>query len=258
MDEPTQPTEPTIAIEPSAVASPAALVPPPPPSGPKVPKWESDARERVKVGIRKYAKPLADFIARDVNEADTRFLVTDFLCEALGYDKFSDLTAEFATKGEFADYGLRVDKQLVALIEVKRVTTKLVEKHLRQVEQYGANEAVEWLMLTNGANWQVYHLEAALPLTVELVFEVDLLGPEQPAKKVDRLLAITRDGMKHKVIDEVWKAKRATSPKAIARVLTSEAVVTAVRKELRRETDYAAADPEVLSLIQATLRPDCL
>jgi predicted type IV restriction endonuclease len=251
MDEPTdQP----IAIEPATIAAPTV---PSVPAGPKVSKWETDARERVKLGIKRFSKPLADFIARDVNEADTRFLVTDFLCEALGYDKFQDLTAEFSTKGEFADYGLRVDKQLVALIEVKRVTTKLVEKHLRQVEQYGANEAVEWLMLTNGANWQVYHLEAALPLTVELVFEVDLLGPELPAKKADRLLAITHEGMKHKVIDEVWKAKRATSPKAIARVLTSEAVVTAVRKELRRETDYSATDEEVLGLVKATIRPEC-
>jgi len=248
------PTDPTIAIEPAAAPPPVAGVP----SGPRISKWETDARERLKVGIKKFSKPLADFITRDVNEADTRFLVTDFLCEALGYDKFSDLTAEFATRTEFADYGLRVDKQLVALIEVKRVTTKLVEKHLRQVEQYGANEGVEWLMLTNGAVWQVYHLEAALPLTVELVFEVDLVGPETPAKKADRLYAITRDGMRHKVIDEVWKAKRATSPKAIARALTSEAVVTAVRKELRRETDYSATDEEILGLVKATIRADCL
>jgi predicted type IV restriction endonuclease len=250
-------TEPAIAIEPAA-APPAAAAVPIAPSGPKVSKWETDARDRLKVGIKKFAKPLADFIARDVNEADTRFLVTDFLCEALGYDKFADLTAEFATKTEFADYGLRVDKQLTALIEVKRVTTKLVEKHLRQVELYGANSAVEWLVLTNAAQWQVYHLDASLPLTVELVFEIDLLGPETPAKKADRLFAVTKEGMRHKIIDEVWKAKRATSPKAIARALTSEAVITAVRKELRRETDYAASDEEILGLVKATLRPECL
>jgi predicted type IV restriction endonuclease len=260
MDDATQSSEPTIALEAAVATAPAAPVTPAPaaPAAPKTAKWELDERERVKVGIRKFAKPLADFIARDVNEADTRFLITNFLCEVLGYDNYADLTAEFATRGDFADYGLRIDKQLVALIEVKRVTTKLAQRHLRQVEQYGANEGLEWLMLTNGAQWQVYHLDASLPLTVELVFEVDLLGPEPPAKKADRLFAITREGMKHRVIDEVWKAKRATSPKAIARVLTSEAVVTAVRKELRRETDYSATDIEVQALIRATVRPDCL
>jgi hypothetical protein len=235
-------------------AAPAATVA----AMPKVPKWEADARERLRAGVRKFSKPLADFVARDVNEGDTRFLVTDFLCEALGYDKFSDMTAEYAIKGEFADFGLRVDKQLVALIEVKRVTTKLAQKHLRQVQQYGANEGLEWLILTNGAHWQVYHLDPTLPITVELVFEADLLSAEHPAKKADRLFPITQEGMKHHVIDEVWKAKRATSPKAIARVLASPTVVTAVRKELRRQTEYSAADEEVLGLIRATVRPDCL
>jgi phage anti-repressor protein len=224
----------------------------------KTPKWEADARERVKAGVRKFSRPLADFVARDVNEADTRLLITDFLCEVLGYDKYSDVTAEFAIKGDFADYGLRIDKQLVALIEAKRATTKLSPKHLRQVEDYGVREGVDWLILTNGAHWQVYRLGRTVPIVVDLATEVDLLGPDQPSKKADLLFPITRDGMKHGVLDEVWLAKRATSPKAIAKVLTSPTVVTAVRKELRRETEYSATDEEILGLVRATINPECL
>lgn len=239
--------------EPAPSSAPAAA----PQARPKIPKWESDARERVKAGIRKFSKPLADFVARDVNEADTRLLITDFLCEVLGYDKYSDVTAEFAIKGDFADYGLRIDKQLVALIEAKRATTKLSPKHLRQIEDYGVREGVDWLILTNGSHWQVYRLGRTVPIVVDLAIEVDLLGPDQPSKKADRLFSITRDAIKHGILEEVWKAKRATSPNAVARVLTSQAVVTAVRKELRRETDYSATDEEILGLVKATLRLDC-
>ena len=240
---------------------PAEPAPPParatPPAAlPKSPKWEIDARERVKVGIRKFSKPLADFFARDVNEADTRLLITDFLCEVLGYDKYSDVTAEFAIKGDFADYGLRIDKQLVALIEAKRATTKLSPKHLRQIEDYGVREGVDWLILTNGSHWQVYRLGRTVPIVVDLAIEVDLLGTDQPSKKADRLFPMTRDGIKHGVLEDVWKAKRATSPKAIARVLTSPAVVTAVRKELRRQTEYSATDDEVLGFIRRTVQID--
>jgi predicted type IV restriction endonuclease len=245
-------------LGPPPAIPPAEPEAPPAAARPKMPKWETDARERVRVGIRKFAKPLADFVARDVNEADTKFLITDFLCEALGYDKFSEVTAEFAIRGDFADYGLRIDKQLVALIEAKRATTKLSVRHLHQVEDYGVREGVDWLILTNGAQWQVYHLGRVVPIVVDLVIEVDLLGPDNPAKKVDRLFPITREGMRHGVMDRVWKAKRATSPKAIARVLTSPAVVTAVRKELRRETEYAATDDEVLGLVRTTIKTECL
>jgi hypothetical protein len=56
------------------------------------PKWEIEARDRLKVAIRRYSKPLADLVARDANEGDTRLLVTDFLCDGLGFDKYADLT----------------------------------------------------------------------------------------------------------------------------------------------------------------------
>src|SRR5688572_25999931 len=78
------------------------------------PKWEADARERVRAAIRKFSRPLNDLVQRDANEGDTRLLVTDFLCEGLGFDKYTDLTTEYQVKGEFADYGIRIDKELVA------------------------------------------------------------------------------------------------------------------------------------------------
>jgi Type I restriction enzyme R protein N terminus (HSDR_N) len=147
------------------------------------PRWETDAKERVRAAVRRYAKPLADLVARDANEGDTRLLVTDFLCEGLGFDKYEDLTTEYQVKGEFADYGVRIDKQLVAFIEVKRCTTKLGVKHLRQVEMYAVNEGVEWMVLTNGAVWQVWHMTPGLPVSVDLALETDLLAEGGPAQK---------------------------------------------------------------------------
>ena len=226
------------------------------PAPPKMPKWETDARERVRLGIRKFAKPLAEFLARDANEGDTRLLVTDFLCEALGYDKFTDLATEYVVKGEFADYGVRIDKQLVAFIEVKRVATKLGEKHLHQVELYAVNEGIEWMILTNGAQWQAYHLTPGMPVSIDLALEVDLLGGEQPAKKADALFYLTREALRRRLIDDLWKAKRTSAPKAIAQILSSPAVVTVVRKELGRQ-GYRATDAEAAALVRAAIRTDC-
>jgi len=222
----------------------------------KTPKWETDARERVKAGVRKFSKPLAEMVARDANEGDTRLLVTDFLCETLGFDKFTDLATEYRVRGEFADYGVRIDRQLVAFVEVKRVTTTLSRKHLRQIESYAVNEGVEWMILTNGAQWHVYHLTPGMPVEIDLVLEVDLLGPDQLAKRVDGLFHITREGFKHGAIDDLWRARRATAPKAIAKILRSAPVVAAVRKELRHQK-YRADDTEVLALIHSALRDEC-
>lgn len=225
----------------------------------KGPKWETQARDRLKACIRRFSKPLSDMVARDANEGDTRLLVTDFLCDGLGFDKFEDLTTEYQVKGEFADYGVRIDKDLVAFIEVKRVTTKLGAKHLRQVQAYALNEGVEWVLLTNGARWQAYHITAAMPVQVDLALEVDLLGDETLNQKTSQLFYLTRESLKRKQIDELWKVKRATSPQSLAQALLSTPVIDSIRKELRRETGHKIDNDEISALLKETvLKEECL
>lgn len=239
-------------------SGPPVLAAPKKQAGKTAPKWETEARERVKTAVRKFAKPLGDLIARDANEGDTRLFVTDFLCYALGYDKYEDLTTEYQVKGEFADYGIRIDKQLVAFIEVKRCTTKLGVKHLRQVEMYAVNEGVEWIILTNGAVWQVYHITGGLPVIVDLAIAVDLTSDATVAHKANELFYLTREALKRRAIDELWKAKAATSPKSLGKALLAEPVVEAVRKELRRSTGQQVESKEICRLLSETvLRPEC-
>jgi predicted type IV restriction endonuclease len=222
------------------------------------PKWEADAQDRLRKAIRKFARPLADLVARDANEGDTRLLVTDFLCEGLGFDKFEHLTTEYAVKGDFADYGIRIDKQLVAFIEVKRTTTKLSKRHLRQVEMYAVNEGVEWMILTNGGHWQAYHLSPGMPVEIDLALDVNLLTDGTVPHKAQTLFYLSLESLKRRQIDDLWKAKRATSPKSIARVLGSEQVLEAVRRELRRATGHNVDTDELGRLMKETvIRPEC-
>jgi len=237
---------------------PALENPPPKPSN-ATPKWETAARERMRAAIKKFSKPLADLVARDANEGDTRLLVTDMLCEGFGFDKYADLTTEYRVKGEFADYGIRLDKDLIAFLEVKRVATKLAAKHLRQVETYAVNEGVEWVILTCGAVWQVYHITGGLPIIVDLALEVDLFSDDTLAHKANQLYYLTKESLRRRQMDALWQTKRATSPKSLAKVLCSENVVTAIRKELKRTTGQSVTEPEIVRLLDETvLRPECL
>lgn len=232
-----------------------------PPKTASVPKWEQDARDAIKSSIRRFSKPLQDLVQRDANEGDTRLLVTDFLCTALGYDKYEDLTTEFAVRGEFADYGVRIDKQLVAFIEVKRAAQKLNVRHLRQVETYAVKEGLEWVILTNGQTWQAYHVFAATgqQAEVHLALEVDLLSEDSPSKKVEGLFYLHRSALKRNVIDDLWKRKAATAPTAMADVLLSEPVLDAVRKEIRRTSRYNPEPEELARILRSeVIRPELL
>ena len=250
-------------VEPPKVDQPKVELPkveqPPKDKPPKraAPKWETAARDRVRTAVRRFSKPLADLVARDANEGDTRLIVTDFLCEGLGYDKYEDLTTEYQVRGEFADYGIRVERQLVGFIEVKRCTQKLGARHLRQVQSYAVNEGVEWMILTNGQVWQVWHLTGGLPVQVDLTFEIDLLGDGSLGHKSDVLFHLSKEAIKHRLLDELWQAKAATSARSLAGIVLSDTVVEAIRKELRRQTSYNGDVDELAKILKTdVLRQD--
>lgn len=228
-------------------------------TGRNMPKWESAARDRLRAAIERYSQPLADLFERNANEGDTRLLVTDLLCYGFGFDKYEHLTTEYRIRGKYVDYGVRIDRKLVALIEVKRIAMKLAARHLYQAQSYALNKGVEWVLLTNGARWQAYRVTASMPVEVDLALDVDLLGPGTPAEKAEQLFYLTRESLKRRQIDELWKARRATAPGSLAEVLVSGPVLAAVRKELRRRTGHKTEDEEIARLLRETvIRDGCL
>lgn len=219
----------------------------------RMPKWEIAAIEQVHDAIKRYIKPLEALRARDANEGDTRMVVTDMLCEGLDYDKFKDLTTEYMVKQDFADYGVRIDKQMVAFIEVKRISQKLNERHLRQVLMYAVNEGVEWMVLTNGAVWQAYHLTGGLPVVVDMAFEVDLLGPASLAEKTEMMFFLHKEALKRRRIDEVWRHRAATEPGVLLEMILSDAVLDELRKEVRRRTGTATTAQALSEVIRTEI-----
>jgi len=223
------------------------------------PKWEASGKDQLRSTIRHITKHLQGLVTNDANEADTRMVVTDLLRDGLGYRDYGDLATEYRVRGEYADYGIRIERQLVAFVEVKRAATKLSARHLRQIELYAVNEGVEWLILTNGAVWQVYHLSPGMPVVIDLALEVDLLSADPPAHKVDRLFYLHHESLKRRQIDDLWHLQAATSPKALADVLLSDEVTTAISKEIRRRSKQRVSPSEVSQLLrQKVIQPPYL
>jgi hypothetical protein len=92
-----------------------------------------------------------------------------------------------------------------------------------------------------------------LPVVIDLALEVDLLGDEPPGHKVGQLFYLTRESLKKRQIDELWKAKRATSPASLAQVLVSDTVTEAIRKELWRQTGHRIDTAEISRLLTETV-----
>src|SRR3981081_4327014 len=120
--------------------------------------------ERLITGIRKFQPVLAAAKTRDVGEADTVTIVKDMLGDVFGYDKYSELTSEHMIRSTFCDLAVKVDGILKTLIEVKAIGIELKDAHVKQAIDYAANQGVDWVLLTNGTTWRVYHVLFEKPI----------------------------------------------------------------------------------------------
>jgi hypothetical protein len=138
--------------------------------------------ERLVSGIKRYQPILAAAKARDVGEADTVTIIKDMLADVFGYDKYSDVTSEHSIRGTYCDLAIKIDNQLQTLIEVKAIDIDLKDQHVKQAIDYAANQGVDWVLLTNGIVWRVYHLIFAKPIDQELVLEIDFCKLNAPKR----------------------------------------------------------------------------
>lgn len=189
-------------------------------------------RDRINSGLKRYRSVLEAARSADRSEQDTVTIITDMLAEVFGFDKYTEITAEYAIRGTFCDLATVVDGKVAYLIEVKAIGKKLRADHVRQATDYAAKEGITWVVLTNGVQWQVYHMEFGQPVVSELSFTFDLL--ETGKELVETLFTLTREGMAKRAIEDYHEQLEATDKHVLAALLLDDAVLSVVRREIRR------------------------
>ena len=158
---------------------------------------------RLSSGLRKYQKLFRDAKDRDVNESDTVRIITDFLDEVLGFDKYTEVTSEYAIRGTYVDLAVKLGSEVQYLIEAKAVGVSLKNQHLRQLEGYASRHGINWAVLTNGGVWQAYNLSFGESIRTELIFELDLLSAGYRDRNVlQQLFLLSKEGMTKSAIRE--------------------------------------------------------
>lgn len=201
--------------------------------------------ERLVAGLKRYQPILSAAKARDVGEADTVTIIKDMLADVFGYDKYSDVTSEHSIRGTFCDLAIKIDNQLQTLIEVKAIGLELKDQHVKQAVDYAANQGVDWVLLTNGITWRVYHLVFAKPIDQELVLEIDFcaLSPRLESD-IELLYLWCKEGWQRSMLGEYHIQKQALSRFFVGAMLQTDAVIDVVRRELRRVSPDVRIDSD--------------
>lgn len=221
----------------------------------RIPKRVSQRLAKV---LPRYQKVLAEARDRDVNEADTVTIIKDVLSDVFGFDKYSELTSEQAIRGTYCDLAAMVDGSIQFLVEVKAIGLDLKDSHLRQAVNYGANHGISWVVLTNGARWEIYRIKFEKPISHELVcgFDMTELNPRS-AEDQGRLFMLCREGVTRDAIDEFHRRNQTINKFVLAALIQSEGVLRVLRRELRKVPPGSMVSvEEVQELLLEVLKRD--
>ncbi len=211
-------------------------------------------KERITKGLKKFQPILLKAQAADVNESDTVTIITDMLCEIFGYDKYENITSEFAIKKTYCDLAIKLNGKIPFLIECKAAALELKEDYVRQATNYAADSGIEWVVLTNGVLWKVYHITFGKPIDKELVYEFNIC--EMSAKKQNDIellyyLCIESFAQNSKAtLEDLRAQKQILNRFIISQIILTDNGIDSIRKCVRKlYPDLKVTNSEIYSIV---------
>jgi len=138
------------------------------------------------------------------------------------------------------------------MIELKRFGIELSKKHLKQVTSYAINAGCEWILLTNGWEWKVYHVEFGQPPKVEILDRWNLMedGIDELVRKFE---IINYKSLKHDRLNKIWKRVKVLAPSSLLAAIVAEDTLKTITRNLRKNTGILVNSEEVYTGISKLL-----
>lgn len=190
--------------------------------------------KQINQGLDTYRTPLRDARKHGVSEGDTGLLVHGMLADVFGYDRFHEITSEFKIKGNFADFAIKLDGKVTVIVEVKAIGVKLNDQHIFQASSYAAQEGVDWVVLTNGSQWNLYRVEFTKPVNTTKVLTLEFIDG---TPNLDELILVHHFGMQKGVAESFWQRMRALSAANLVKALLDDTVLRELGAHIRRTTN---------------------
>ncbi len=207
----------------------------------------------IKNDLSKYKRRYLKKEYASLDESATRIMTNSFLTDILGYQELEEIKTEYRIRSEYADYVIQLKRKKHFVVEVKSIELDLNDKHLRQSLSYAANEGIDWILLLNGRQIQLYRVNFGKPISTTLIYKIDLLDNDDFKKAPSLLWFLTKRAVEKGDLETFWKKTNALNPVNLAKIIYSEEIVKRLRNDLKEQTgiyfqveDVAAALQEVI------------
>ena len=206
-------------------------------------------RETIKK-LREYRKRYLRKEFAEIDESATRIMINSFLCEVLGYEELVDIKTEYRIRDTYADYVVQTARKKNFIVEVKAMQLDLNQRHIRQSMEYAVNEGIDWVLLTNGRQVQVYKVVFAKPVRHELFFDFDLADLKQITKAGESLAYLSKKSIMRDELNQLWRRQAEISPERLARVIMQETFIKTLRREMKKLTKLHYTEEELQTALR--------
>lgn len=206
-------------------------------------------KDKLNSAIRQYSKKYLEAGHGDLDESGTRLLINSFLSDVLGFATITEIKTEYMIRGTYADYMVQVAGTRYFLVEVKASGLKLNDNHLRQTINYGANEGIEYALLTNGKCFNLYKILFNKPIESKLIFSLDLTDSSHLKTSAEFLQFMHRDSVLKKGFDVLWNRTAALMPENIAGMLYADSITGFIRRTLNAKYKIKFSEDEITKAI---------
>ena len=189
----------------------------------------------------------------DGNEAETRARVRHIFGTIMGYDTFKHITAEYAIHGAgdtvHCDIAIQLSHEETSkpeiLVELKRVNINLAPKHLGQAASYAINKGCEWVLLTNGKEWKLYHISFGKPPQTKLIESWDLLNDDLLvlSKKFE---IISYKNVRKQGLDKLWEKRNVLTASNMLKAILSEESIRLCQRRIKKATDVTVSPEDIV------------
>lgn len=205
------------------------------------------ATDRITTELKKYIGILQEAQNRDISESDTVVIINDMLSDVLGYKKYTEVTTEFSIRGTYVDLAVKVNEEVRFLIEGKAIGIALKDNHVKQAMEYGAHKGIEWVILTNGVIWRIYKILFRQPIDQVLIYEINLLQEGRKiAEFVEEFGLLAREEFSGSNMNAYHQHKQITGKYTVAAILQTPALISAIKREIKKLAPSARPDDECL------------
>jgi hypothetical protein len=203
--------------------------------------------------LKKYKKRYIKKQYSELDESATRLMINSLLSDVLGYQELEEIKTEYRIRGEYADYIIQLARKKHFVVEVKSIQLDLNEKHLRQSTNYAANEGIDWIILTNGKQIELYKVLFTKPINVRKIFNFDFSNPEDFKKIPEFLYYLSKKSVERNELSEFWKRFEALEPIQLSKNLYDKNVVSFLRKVLKKKTGLTFNEADILDSVHSII-----